>query len=261
MKQIYSILLSLCMMLFVALMTSCDSSMLDPDKVGDETSLISLDNVEVSGPQIALKRRPIGEEKYSDIYNLNLFNSDRTYVESDSSEEKVEPTQTPKRTTVDLPNFELIGTLTSSESDNIAFIKNSKAEDKSKRNKALKYISGDWLGDYMISVIKPDKVVLTRGEELAYLRLKPPKNLRKKPSRKPRSKTSKNAARGKSQSVDTRKSRARSNEERRKGEGVNPSVSGRSSTQRTTARSGSRSNSRDSKSESRMRGSKPGCGR
>ncbi|HPQ38832.1 MAG TPA: hypothetical protein PLV45_00535 [bacterium] len=163
------------------LLPGCDNgSVMFPDSFERSSEVLSVAGSESAGSGISLKRNMEAEEVYSDIYEKNLFTSDRTYTETEAQEPGVEPTATPKRAAVDLPDFELVGTLTSADTENLAFIKNKKPKDRSKRNDVEKYEIGDWIGDYMVSGIEPSKVTLTRGEELAYLRLKPSETANRK---------------------------------------------------------------------------------
>lgn len=145
--------------------------------------------------KIALKREMDAEASYTEIYEKNLFAADRTFTESAEEEAGVEPTPTPQRAAVDLPDFELVGTLTTANADSLAFIKNKKPKDRTKRNKVDKYEIGDWLGDYMVSGIEPAKVTLTRGEELAYLRLKPSETAQRRTAGRRTSRTGRQRAR------------------------------------------------------------------
>jgi len=247
MRQLFSLIcLAFPIMLFSM---GCDDSVIySPENAFKGKSEITLEGADYSSPQIAMKREASSEDSYSDIYNLNLFSSDRTYVEPEGSGKTAEPTKTPKRAAIGLPNFQLVGTLTSSGSEDLAFIKNSKAEDKTKRGKAVKYITGDWLGDYMISKIDSDRVVLVKGEETAYLRLKPPKNL----TRRGKSRSRK-AGGGKSKIDPGKNKRSRAREEQKKK---------RESARKKRASSNAehRAHPRFSANESSM-GKRSGCGR
>ncbi|MBN1295611.1 hypothetical protein JXA80_02445 [bacterium] len=168
----------------------CSNESVDiADLLKQDSDVLSMDNVDLAGSKIALKRTLGDETGYDEVYQRSLFNSDRQYYESQSAESPEEPTPTPKRATVDLPDFELVGTLTSSDTRSIAFIKNLKPKDRKARTEVEKFEIGDWLGDYLVSVIEPSKVTLARGEELAYLRLKPPKNVSRKTAGPPRGTT------------------------------------------------------------------------
>lgn len=220
-----------CMLVSLILtLSACDPKTLKLPSAAEE-SLDTFDSNAAgnSASKLALKRKPGNASEYDEVYEKNLFNSDREFIESEEEAETVEPTATPQRTAVDLPHVVLVGTLTASGNKHIAFIKNSKDKDKSKRNKTLKYEIGDWLGDYMLSNIEPDKVTLTKGEELAYLRLKPPTNI----SRKGRSR---NRSNQQSNRKNTRTSR---------GETRSSSSKGKSSTKRGSTNKRTAANARD----------------
>ncbi len=137
-----------------------------------------------ANPNIQLKKSSGSQMKYDDIYLKTLFSPDRVFLDIGQEDIPVEPEPTPARMQIDVPNLELVGTLQKTvDKSSYAFIKNANDADPSMRNKVRKYGQGEWIGDYLISLIESNRVTLMRGEEIALLQLKPSQVAGRPPAR------------------------------------------------------------------------------
>ena len=87
---------------------------------------ISVDTSSVRS-DVVLKKSISKESDYSDVYKKTLFNPERTFVEKEETVD-TEPTPTPPRLAIDLPDLELVGTLKTSGPNSYAFIRNKGEE-------------------------------------------------------------------------------------------------------------------------------------
>ncbi len=174
---------SLKLVIFVigsVLLLACDRHSTKLPKQHSDAEGIMMLSQEISqqGSSVKLKRSVGQQAQYADIYNRNLFNPDRQFVEDEELPSVPEPTPAPARAQTEVPDLELVGTLkTDSSNENFAFIKNAGDPDPSMRNKIRRYSKGDWIGDYWVSQIETSEVTLIRGEDVAVLRLRPPENI------------------------------------------------------------------------------------
>lgn len=158
-----------------------DMQGLVPDDI--EGSVLVADDI-TANPNIQLKKPPGSKTKYDDIYRKTLFNPDRIFLDTEPEKAPAEPEPTPARMQIDVPNLELVGTLHKTvDKSSYAFIKNTNDADPAMRNKVRKYGQGEWIGDYLISLIESNRVTLIRGEEIAMLQLKPSRAAGNAPAR------------------------------------------------------------------------------
>ncbi|MBN1550506.1 hypothetical protein JW979_03505 [bacterium] len=133
-----------------------------------------------------VKRNVANESEYSVITQTNLFDPERKF-EQESAQTDPTPTPSTAPSITEIPNLKLVGTIKTNSEESYAFIVDSK--DKDRQGKSKRYAIGDFIGEYRVSMIKPDQVIIKKGDELAVLRLKPVEGNRTTRSRYQRSNT------------------------------------------------------------------------
>jgi len=144
-------------------------------KIGNQNSQgneIALSVDETEATSLEIKRYPKEASIFSIITESNLFNQDRKFIPSDDDSNDNSKDDLPKKQMkADLPNLKLVGTMILQKGKSFAFIIDKKSTKL--KNKITKFKMGDWIGDYRIIEIGEDKVVFSKGEEVAMLKLKP----------------------------------------------------------------------------------------
>ena len=118
-----------------------------------------------------LRRNHEELDGFSIVSEKNLFHPKRKLDAEEES--KIDPTPTPEtqKTAVEMPNLQLVGTMVLNDV-NYAFIIDR--QNKDSKGKALRYKTGDTIGEFSITEILNDQVVFKNGEQQARLELKPP---------------------------------------------------------------------------------------